>query len=65
MVKYGGRADMTEDEFLGAKCFGYVRPEFAGKVTQVRACLCTYVDIMVSSAYYINVYSCRALTWPL
>jgi homoaconitate hydratase len=32
MVKHGGRADMSEDEFLGAKCFAYVRPEFAGRV---------------------------------
>lgn len=32
MVKYGGRADMSEDEFLGAKCFGYVRPEFSSRV---------------------------------
>lgn len=34
MVKYGERADMTEDEFLGAKCFAYVRPEFVGRVKQ-------------------------------
>ena len=32
MVKHGGRADMTEDEFLGEKCFAYVRPEFVARV---------------------------------
>lgn len=32
MVKYGGQADMGEDAFLGMKCFGYVRPEFATRV---------------------------------
>ena len=32
MVKHGGRADMTEDEFLGSKCFAYVRPEFSSRV---------------------------------
>jgi homoaconitate hydratase len=34
MVKHGGRADMTEDEFLGSKCFAYVRPEFSGRVKE-------------------------------
>lgn len=34
MVKYGGRADMSEDEFLGSKCFAYVRPEFVSKVQE-------------------------------
>ena len=32
MVHHGGRADMTEDQFLGAKCFAYVRPEFVARV---------------------------------
>ena len=32
MVRYGGRADMGEDEFLGTKAFAYVRPEFSGRV---------------------------------
>jgi homoaconitate hydratase len=32
MVKHGGRADMSEDEFLGLKAFAYVRPEFSGAV---------------------------------
>jgi homoaconitate hydratase len=34
MVKYGGRADMTEDEFLGSKCFAFVKPTFVEKVKQ-------------------------------
>ena len=32
MVKHGGRADMSEDEFLGLKAFAYVRPEFSARV---------------------------------
>lgn len=32
MVKHGGRADMSEDEFLGIKAFAYVRPEFTDRV---------------------------------
>jgi homoaconitate hydratase len=34
MVKYGGQADMSEDEFLGSKAFAYVRPEFSGRVKE-------------------------------
>jgi homoaconitate hydratase len=32
MVKFGGRADMPEDEYLGTKAFAYVRPEFPARV---------------------------------
>jgi 3-isopropylmalate dehydratase small subunit len=32
MVKFGGRADMSEDEYLGTKAFAYVRPEFPARV---------------------------------
>ena len=32
MVKFGGRADMSEDEYLGSKAFAYVRPDFVSKV---------------------------------
>ena len=34
MVAHGGRADMSEDEFLGLKAFAYVRPEFSGRVKE-------------------------------
>ena len=32
IVRYGGTAGMSEDAFLGLKCFGYVRPEFSARV---------------------------------